>query len=117
MLAPVGSRPTNSLQNLAGELSSFQNRNGASKERGEDRSAWGGEIVAVSVAVSGVPGHDTLEDSIPCFILGRVAFKTLKQTTVREIEESGGILMLLQLLEPAEFVNCKSLRDPQSAEW
>ena len=46
-----------------------------------------------------------------------MTFEALEQATVREIEESGGILLLLQLLEPAELVNCKSLRDLQSAEW
>ena len=36
VLAPVGSSPTS-------ELSSFQSMNGASKERREDKSAWGGD--------------------------------------------------------------------------
>ena len=36
---------------------------------------------------------------------------------MREIEESGEIPLLLQLSEPVEFVNCKSLKDLQSAEW
>ena len=46
-----------------------------------------------------------------------MTFEALEQATVREIEESGGVPLLLQLLGPAEFVNCKSLRDPQSVEW
>ena len=31
--------------------------------------------------------------------------------------DAKGIPLLLQLLEYAEFVNCKNLRDPQNAEW
>ena len=86
--------------------------------RGRERTGLlGEEITAVDVAVGGVPAHGTLDDSIPRFVLRVVAFEALKQATVREIEESGGIPLLLQLLESAEFVNCKSLWDPQSAEW
>ena len=86
--------------------------------RGRERTGLlGEEIAAVDVAVGGVPAHGTLDNSIPCFVLSVVTFKALEQATVREIEESGGVLLLLQLLGPAEFVNCKSLRDPQSAKW
>ena len=86
--------------------------------RGRERtSLLGEEIAAVGIAVGGVPNHDTLDDLIPCFVLGGVAFKILEQATVREIGESGGIPLLLQLLEHAEFVDCKSLRNPQSVEW
>ena len=84
---------------------------------GERTSLIGEEIAAVAVAVDGVPDHGTPDNSIPCFVLGEVAFEALEQATVREIEESGGVLLLLQLLGPAEFVNCKSLWDPQSVEW
>ena len=84
--------------------------------RGERTGLLGEEIAAVNVAVGGVPDHGTLDDSIPRFVLGGVAFEALEQATVREIEESGGVPLLLQLLGPAESVNCKSLRDPQSVE-
>ena len=84
---------------------------------GERTSLLGEEIAAVDVAVGGVPAHGTLADSIPCFVLSVVTFEALEQATVREIKESGGVPLLLQLLGPAESVNCKSQRDPQSVEW
>ena len=98
--------------------SSLLSRTGMMLARREEKIGLLGEgIAAFNVAFVGVPDHDTLEDLIPRFVLGGVAFEILKQATVREIEKSGGIPLLLQLLEHVEFVNCKSLRDPQSAEW
>ena len=41
----------------------------------------------------------------------------LEQATTLEIEESERILLMLQLLQYVEFVNPKSLRDPQDMEW
>ena len=86
--------------------------------RGLERTGLlGEEIAAVDVAVGGVHNHGTLDNSIPCFVLSVVTFEALEQATVREIEESGGVPLLLQLLGPVESMNCKSQRDPQSVEW